>query len=111
MAELRRSGPSTTWARPTRFEVPADLFGYQVCHSRGLPPAPICTPGLASLEAALNPDTATGYLYFVAKNDGSGTHVFARTYAEHQANIEALPQRRRHARAVKSISVSVGKPR
>ncbi len=72
---------------PTRFEVPADLFGYQVYHSRGLPPTPICTPGLASLEAALNPDTATGYLYFVAKNDGSGTHAFARTYAEHQANV------------------------
>jgi UPF0755 protein len=72
---------------PTRFQVPDDLFGYQVYHSRGLPPTPICTPGLASLEAALNPDTATGYLYFVAKNDGSGTHAFARTYAEHQANV------------------------
>ncbi len=72
---------------PTRFQVPADLFGYQVYHSRGLPPTPICSPGLASLQAALNPDTATGYLYFVAKNDGSGTHAFARTYAEHQANV------------------------
>ncbi len=72
---------------PTNFQVPDDLFGYQVYHSRGLPPTPICSPGLASLEAALNPDTATGYLYFVAKNDGSHTHAFARTYAEHQANV------------------------
>ncbi len=72
---------------PTRFQVPADLFGYQVYHSRGLPPTPICTPSLASLEAALSPDTSEGYLYFVAKNDGSHTHAFARTYAEHQANV------------------------
>ena len=70
------------------FEVPPDLAGYQVWRSRGLPPGPICTPGLASLEAALAPDTADGYLYFLAKGDGSNGHVFAKTYAEHLHNIE-----------------------
>jgi UPF0755 protein len=70
------------------FEVPPDLAGYQVWRSRGLPPGPICTPGLASLRAAMNPDTEDGFLYFLAKGDGSNGHVFARTYAEHLHNIE-----------------------
>ncbi len=70
------------------FEVPPDLEGYQVWHSRGLPPGPIASPGVASLEAALRPDTQDGYLYFLGKNDGSGDLVFARTYEEHLRNIQ-----------------------
>jgi len=70
------------------FEVPPDLEGYQVWHSRGLPPGPICTPGLESLKAALNPNTADGYLYFLAKGDGTNGTVFAKTYEEHLQNIE-----------------------
>ncbi len=69
------------------FEVAPDLASFQTYHSRGLPDWPICSPGAAAIAAALNPDTADGYLYFVAKRDGSNTHAFARTYAEHQANI------------------------
>ncbi len=46
----------------------------------GLPPGPIASPGLKSIEAALYPDESE-YLYFVAKEDGS--HVFSRTYKEH----------------------------
>jgi UPF0755 protein len=53
----------------------------------GLPPGPICNPGLPSLQAALHP-TATDYLFYVAKKDGS--HVFTRTYPEHLAAIKAL---------------------
>lgn len=50
----------------------------------GLPPGPIANPGLNSLNAVAHP-AQTNFLFFVAKDDG--THVFAATYAEHQANI------------------------
>jgi len=43
---------------------------------------------VVSLQAALNPDTSEGYLYFLGKNDGSGDLVFAKTYADHLQNIQ-----------------------
>lgn len=49
----------------------------------GLPPGPICSPSLASLQAAVYP-TETDYLFFYSRGDGS--HVFARTYEEHLQN-------------------------
>ena len=49
----------------------------------GLPPGPICSPGLASLQAVLSP-AETNYLFFLAKGDGS--HVFAETFEEHLEN-------------------------
>ncbi len=51
----------------------------------GLPPTPICNPSLKSLEAALNPSN-NEFLFFVAKNDGSGTHAFAKTNQEQENN-------------------------
>ena len=51
----------------------------------GLPPGPICNPGAAAIEAAMNPAPPEPSLYFVARGDGS--HLFARTYAEHLENI------------------------
>ena len=50
----------------------------------GLPPGPICSPGLSSLDAVAHP-AATDYLYFLAGKDGKT--YFAKTYPEHQRNI------------------------
>jgi UPF0755 protein len=51
----------------------------------GLPPGPISSPGLDAIRAAIYPSDSN-YLYFVAKNDGSGTHAFAETLEEHERN-------------------------
>jgi UPF0755 protein len=48
----------------------------------GLPPGPICSPGLASLAASVSP-ARTNELYFVARWDGSGGHEFSVTHQEH----------------------------
>jgi UPF0755 protein len=57
---------------------------YNTYRYPGLPPGPICSPGLASLLAAAQPAEAP-YLYFVSRNDGS--HVFANTLAQHNRNV------------------------
>lgn len=62
-----------------RMESPYNTYRYA-----GLPPGPICNPGLASLVAAAEPAEAP-YLYFVSRNDG--THVFAETLTEHNRNV------------------------
>ena len=61
------------------FDSPYNTYRYP-----GLPPGPIAAPGRASLEAALSPADVP-YLYFVSRNDGS--HVFAATLKEHNANV------------------------
>lgn len=50
----------------------------------GLPPTPIANPGEEAIKAVLNPPRSD-YLFFVA--DGTGGHVFARTYQEHLLNV------------------------
>jgi len=50
-----------------------------------LPPGPICAPGLEAINAAIFPEE-NEYLYFVAKMDGSGEHLFATTLEEHEQN-------------------------
>jgi UPF0755 protein len=63
---------------------------YNTYRYAGLPPGPICSPGLASLMAAADPADVP-YLYFVSRNDG--THVFATTLQEHSRNVEIWQRR------------------
>lgn len=62
---------------------------YNTYRVTGLPPGPICTPSLATLDAVLNA-ASTNYLYFVAKSDFSGRHTFSETYEEHLKNAKAF---------------------
>jgi UPF0755 protein len=66
----------------TDLEVSSPYNTYRVA---GLPPTPICSPGQAAIEGAARP-AKIPYFYFVAKNDGTGAHAFAKTLAEHEAN-------------------------
>ncbi|EKD41569.1 MAG: hypothetical protein ACD_73C00653G0002, partial [uncultured bacterium] len=65
-ADLERDSPYNTYTRA------------------GLPPGPICSPGLASLIAVLEPASGP-YLYFVAKGDG--THHFSKNLEEHNQAV------------------------
>ena len=62
------------------FESPYNTYKYY-----GLPPGPINMPSIAALDAVLNYEDHK-YLYFCAKEDFSGYHVFARTLSEHNIN-------------------------
>jgi UPF0755 protein len=68
---------------------------YNTYTNDGLPPGPICNPGLTALKAAVSP-AKTDYLYFVA--DTTGGHKFTRTYEEHLQAI-ATAHRLREAGA------------
>ena len=59
---------------------------YNTYQHAGLPPGPIANPGVASIAAVLDPAT-TGYLYFVARADGSGGHSFSANLVAHEANV------------------------
>jgi len=64
---------------------------YNTYLNKGLPPGPIANPGEKALEAAMQPQKHD-YLFYVTRKDGSGKHYFARTEAEHQANINRSKQ-------------------
>jgi len=65
-----------------RIDSPYNTYIYS-----GLPPGPICNPGLPSIRAALHP-AKVDYLFYVAKPDGS--HVFSRTFEDHIAAKRAV---------------------
>ncbi|HOC70195.1 MAG: putative aminodeoxychorismate lyase [Candidatus Hydrogenedentes bacterium ADurb.Bin101] len=69
---------------------------YNTYRNKGLPPGPICNPGLKSLRAAMAPADVS-YLYFVSNADGK-THTFSNTLEEHNRAVarfarEIQPQR------------------
>ena len=70
--------------RIKRSELMADT-GYNTYRRPGLPDGPIANPGRDSIAAVLDP-AATDAIYFVA--DGTGGHVFAASFAEHQKNVQ-----------------------
>jgi len=57
---------------------------YNTYQMRGLPPGPICNPGLEAIQAVLNP-ARVDYLYFVSKNNG--THKFSKSLREHNRAV------------------------
>jgi UPF0755 protein len=80
-------GGSQVSARDLQIDSPYNTYLHP-----GLPPGPICNPGLASMRAAVAPADVP-YLYFVARKDG--THVFSRTLEEHNLAVADI---RRSAR-------------
>lgn len=86
---------SITWWPPLEtggadVKLPKELAGYQTYTNTGLPPSPISAPRIASLEGVAKAATKDGYFFFVAACPGGnrdGSHYFAKTYAQHQANI------------------------
>jgi UPF0755 protein len=88
------------WERPLRQSELANPSPYNTRRGPGLPPGPIGSPGLASIEAAAHP-ARTGYLYYVVKPGGNGAHTFSRTDAEFQRDV-ARYNRERERRGGKS---------
>jgi UPF0755 protein len=84
--QYARGRPGDWWWQPQSVEEyqfvedPYNTYLYP-----GLPPGPIASPGLSALAAVVRP-ADTQYCFFVATGE-DGRHVFARTFAEHQANV------------------------
>jgi UPF0755 protein len=76
------------WKSPVYLEEYSEVVNpYNTYLNAGLPPGPIANPSLKSIEAVLTP-AEHDYLFFMAAADGSGRHVFARTFAEHLENVK-----------------------
>lgn len=79
--------PGEWWWKPPTVEAYQTVQSpYNTYLRPGLPPAAIASPGLSAIEAAADP-AETQYCFFVAIGDGA--HVFATTFAEHEANVAA----------------------
>ena len=70
--------------RPIRVSDIQNNSPFNTYHIYGLPPAPICNPGLASIKAVLNP-IQSDYIFFVAS--GRGDHIFTSNIKDHNDNV------------------------
>ena len=66
---------------------------YNTYKHLGLPPGPICNPGLAALHAAISP-AQTDYLYFVS--DANGHSRFSTDLKEHQQHVQTYREAEKH---------------
>jgi UPF0755 protein len=73
------------WPQPTGDDLQNEDSPYNTYLNTGKPPGPICNPGMASIQAVLEPG-GSQYLFFVLKDPETGEHVFANTYEEQLAN-------------------------
>lgn len=71
--------------RPIKVSDRKNKSPFNTYHIYGLPPVPICNPGIDAIKAVLNPIT-TNYLYFVA--DGYGDHVFTTNFKDHNKYVD-----------------------
>ena len=88
---ISKGRPLGRGIRASEVKTPTPYNTYLIA---GLPPTPIANPGRAAIAAVLDPPR-TDELYFVA--DGSGGHVFAKTFDEHLANVAAWRQIEKNA--------------
>lgn len=75
----------TWWKRHLTINDLAIDSPYNTYKNPGLPPGPIANPGISALEAAANP-TTSDYLFYIT--DKNGVNRYAKTNAEHNANIQ-----------------------
>jgi len=74
------------WSPLTRADISSLNSSFNTYKQKGFPPAPICNPGIKSIEAAINPEKDFDYLFFF--HDKSGKIHFSKTYEEHLGNIQ-----------------------
>lgn len=78
---------------------------YNTYRTKGLPPGPICSPGLSALLAAVRPLEGCDDLYFVATGDGS--HIFSKTHDEHMKAKQYAKTLRAKLAAAKALQDTV----
>jgi UPF0755 protein len=78
-------GSKTWWKNPLSLTDLQIDSGYNTYQNYGLPPAPICNPGLSALNSVAFP-ASTNYYYFRAACDLSGKHSFSSSFEEHLKN-------------------------
>lgn len=84
------SDPTTYYPYRKKSLVPENIretyqSKYDTYNMEGLPPGPICNPGMDAIDAALNP-ASTSYYYFC--HDANGKAYYAKTASQHQANLK-----------------------